>query len=121
LKSIRLFGFRVAAEIARLLSGVLPAFRQNAVFEEADMRLRRAILSSLLFIAIVACAQAEDGQRDRGATPAAQLQTRRPVLTGKERLGPKWTDEQRIDNCNVPIDRRGNKPRPSACANGPSS
>jgi hypothetical protein len=24
-------------------------------------------------------------------------------------------DEQRIDNCNVPIDKRGTKPRPSAC------
>ncbi len=23
-------------------------------------------------------------------------------LTGKERLGRKWMDEQRIDNCNVP-------------------
>jgi ribosomal protein L27 len=39
------------------------------------------------------------------------------VLTSKERLGPKWSDEQRIDNCNVPVDKRGIKPRPSACAN----
>ena len=38
------------------------------------------------------------------------------VLTGKERLGPKWTDEQRIDNCKVPIDKRGTKPRPSTCS-----
>jgi ribosomal protein L27 len=37
------------------------------------------------------------------------------VLTGKERLGPKWTDEQRIDNCKVPVEKRGTKPRPSAC------
>jgi hypothetical protein len=36
-------------------------------------------------------------------------------LTGKERLGRKWTDEQRIDNCNVPVDKRGNTPRPSTC------
>jgi hypothetical protein len=43
------------------------------------------------------------------------------VRTGKERLGPKWSDEQRIDNCNVPVDKRGIKPRPSACANTPSS
>jgi hypothetical protein len=42
-------------------------------------------------------------------------------LTGKERLGPKWTDEQRIDNCHVPIDKRGSKPRPDACPNSPSS
>jgi hypothetical protein len=29
-------------------------------------------------------------------------------------------DEQRIDNCNVPIDKRGSKPRPSGCMNAPS-
>jgi hypothetical protein len=37
------------------------------------------------------------------------------VLTGKERLGPKWTDEQRTDNCRVPLDKRGAKPRPDTC------
>ena len=42
------------------------------------------------------------------------------VLTGKERLGEKWRDEQRIDNCKVPVDKRGTKPRPDACAK-PSS
>jgi len=41
-------------------------------------------------------------------------------LTGKERLGEKWMDEQRIDNCNVPIDKRGIKPRPYRCTNGPT-
>jgi hypothetical protein len=82
------------------------------------MRLPRGIAGALLVIAFASCARAEDSRHDRGATLA---QTRRPVLTGKERLGPKWTDEQRIDNCNVPIDRRGNKPRPSACTNSPSS
>jgi hypothetical protein len=37
------------------------------------------------------------------------------VLTGKERLGRKWMDEQRIDNCKVPIDKRGAKPRSDSC------
>jgi hypothetical protein len=41
-------------------------------------------------------------------------------LTGKERLGRKWTDEQRIDNCNVPIDKRGAQPRPSDCVHAPT-
>jgi hypothetical protein len=41
------------------------------------------------------------------------------TLTGKERLGPKWMDEQRVDNCNVPVDKRGTKPRPSACPHIP--
>ncbi len=38
------------------------------------------------------------------------------LLTAKERLGEKWMDEQRIDNCKVPLDKRGSKPRPDACA-----
>src|SRR5215831_4779069 len=37
------------------------------------------------------------------------------VLTGKERLGRKWMDEQRIDNCKVPIEKRGTKPRLDTC------
>ena len=51
-------------------------------------------------------------KRDRPTAPK--------VLTGKERLGPKWTDEQRIDNCNVPVEKRGTKPRSSACAQATS-
>ncbi len=43
-----------------------------------------------------------------------------PSLTGKERLGRKWMDEQRIDNCNVPPDKRGTRPRPSRCAHVPT-
>jgi hypothetical protein len=40
--------------------------------------------------------------------------------TGKERLGGKWTDEQRLDNCKVPLDKRGSRPRPDTCAHVPS-
>ena len=38
-----------------------------------------------------------------------------PTRTGKERLGGKASDEQRVDNCKVPPDRRGATPRPDAC------
>lgn len=41
-----------------------------------------------------------------------------PTRTGKERLGAKWTDEQRLDNCGVPPERRGPKPRPVDCDAG---
>jgi hypothetical protein len=41
-------------------------------------------------------------------------------LTLKERLGAKWTDEQRIDNCKVPLDKRGSVPRPDACSSPPT-
>jgi hypothetical protein len=55
------------------------------------------------------------------AAPKAATSEDSPrVLTGKERLGRKWMDEQRIDNCNVPIDKRGTKPRPSGCPSGPT-
>jgi len=33
----------------------------------------------------------------------------------KERLGGKASDEQRVDNCKVPLDRRGATPRPDTC------
>jgi hypothetical protein len=36
-------------------------------------------------------------------------------LTGKERLGEKWKDEQRVDNCKVPSDKQGPKRRPDGC------
>jgi hypothetical protein len=41
-------------------------------------------------------------------------------LTGKERLGEKWQDEQRVDNCKVPLDKRGAAPRPDSCAPAPA-
>ena len=40
-------------------------------------------------------------------------------LTGKERLGRKWMDEQRIDNCKVPTDKHGAKLRSGACPHVP--
>jgi len=36
--------------------------------------------------------------------------------TGKERLSDKASDEQRIDDCKVPPERRGLKHRPVGCA-----
>jgi hypothetical protein len=76
----------------------------------------RGLLASLLTIGFAFSASAQDRQPGppgpRAASPAEVL----PSLTGKERLGRKWTDEQRIDNCNVPIDKRGTKSRPSTCA-----
>jgi len=44
-----------------------------------------------------------------------------PTRTGKERLGRKASDEQRVDNCKVPLDQRGPKPRPDECDNGAST
>ena len=51
--------------------------------------------------------------------PAAATDGEPKTLTGKERLGKKWQDEQRIDNCNVPPDKRGTKQRPDTCTPKP--
>ena len=77
---------------------------------------RQRLLIPLLLAGFMSSAWAED-RKLRGGSPAPS----QAGLTGKERLGPKWTDEQRIDNCHVPIDKRGTKPRPSACPGAPSS
>ena len=42
----------------------------------------------------------------------------RSPLTGKERLSKKWTDEQRTDDCKVPPEKRGTKPRPDCLPAG---
>jgi hypothetical protein len=57
-------------------------------------------------------ATAENGVAMRPFAPALKAES----LTGKERLGRKWSDEQRIDNCKVPPDKRGTKPRPILCS-----
>ena len=52
-----------------------------------------------------------------GARPEGEARQPRaePTRTGKERLGGKASDEQRVDNCKVPLDLRGPRPRPDDC------
>lgn len=73
---------------------------------------------------VIAVAPAAIAQPQPPAPPARQPATvaapRPKVLTGKERLGEKWQDEQRVDNCKVPPDKRGPKPRPDSCRGTPS-
>src|SRR3546814_15199700 len=38
-----------------------------------------------------------------------------PVKTGKERLSDKASDEQRVNDCKVPPERRGASHRPTEC------
>ena len=82
--------------------------------------LFRPSLVSLFAIWLALPASAQDRQLDLPTSNAASLPSNTPPsLTGKERLGKKWMDEQRIDNCKVPIDKRGTKPRPSTCPHVP--
>jgi hypothetical protein len=50
-----------------------------------------------------------------GQEPEAE-DARAPVRTAKERLGSKAADDQRVDNCKVPPELRGPKPRLDDCA-----
>ena len=79
--------------------------------------LCRALSTSLLTIGLTVSASAQDRQPDQVA-PTTAIRT--PPLTGKERLGRKWMDEQRIDNCKVPLDKRGTKARLNACPHAPT-
>jgi hypothetical protein len=58
-----------------------------------------------------------------GAIPPAdgEVSHVQPTRTAKERLGVKASDEQRVDNCKVPLDLRGPKPRPDECGDGAST
>jgi hypothetical protein len=74
-------------------------------------RLCKTLIASLLTVGLASSALAEE----RSPVPNAM-----GTLTGKERLGKKWMDEQRIDNCNVPPDKRGTRPRPATCTHVPT-
>jgi hypothetical protein len=70
---------------------------------------------------VVLCFALPAGAQNRAPIAApVSTQNAPATLTGKERLGRKWMDEQRIDNCNVPPDKRGSRPRPSGCPHIPT-
>jgi hypothetical protein len=88
-------------------------------------KLRQASLVRATVVVVVSavCAQAQSPTIQlRTADQAVEaIPSKEPgALTGKERLGRKWSDEQRLDNCNVPIDKRGNRPRSNECVHAPT-
>jgi hypothetical protein len=98
----------------------------RAAAELRDMGLSMGPLSGPLLVSLLticlalpASAQGRLPAGDR-PEPNAAPSNEPAVLTGKERLGKKWMDEQRIDNCKVPIDKQGKKPRPGTCRQIPT-
>jgi hypothetical protein len=66
----------------------------------------RPIVLAIVLV-VLACSPALSvGEEDRPATAA--------VRTGKERLGNKGSDEQRVDDCKVPLAQR-TRARPTDC------
>ena len=70
-------------------------------------RVRVVAWTLILLVALTA-----PGTTPRANGEASHVQ---PIRTAKERLGGKASDEQRVDNCKVPLDLRGPKPRPAEC------
>jgi hypothetical protein len=76
------------------------------------MRHRSCFLGALAGLLVIS---------GNGVAPAADTSLTKPqpaqttVKTGKERLGDKASDEQRVDDCKVPPQRRGRRIRPDAC------
>jgi hypothetical protein len=66
---------------------------------------------AMTFAARLALASTGESQEER----EVETTQAEPLRTGKERLGSKASDEQRVDNCKVPIELRGHKPRPDDC------
>jgi len=88
-----------------------------------------SVLSSMMFLTLGRIAAmmlitqlglAPAGEAPRQEGEARQLQAG-STRTGKERLGGKATDEQRVDNCKVPLDLRGSTPRPDDCGDAAST
>lgn len=82
----------------------------------------KALITSLFAVSLASEAPAQDRALEQAA-PNTAITTpgNTPMsLTGKERLGKKWMDEQRIDNCNVPLEKRGSRPRAADCPHVPA-
>jgi hypothetical protein len=83
----------------------------------------RILLGGLISVILICYAASGDAQDER--KPPTSITKQAPMTekpeTLKERLSDKATDEQRVDNCNVPVDRRGPKIRPAGCRHDDAS
>jgi hypothetical protein len=72
----------------------------------------RAVIASILLGCFIVAGSVQASQYEAGPSAAPTPPT--GSRTGKERLGEKATDEQRVDDCNVPPGRRS-RVRPVSC------
>jgi hypothetical protein len=82
------------------------------------MLLTLARIAAMALMMQVGLASASAGPRQESIEGQAKTE---PTRTGKERLGGKASDPQRVDNCKVPLDQRGSTPRPDNCGDGVST
>ena len=48
-------------------------------------------------------------------TAKKEIYSQKVIKTAKERLGKKDSDNQRVNNCKVSVEKRGTKPRSDKC------
>ena len=82
--------------------------------------MHRRLISFIFAVCLASAAFAQDGSLTKPHQTPRPLARQRIATDRKRALGKKWMDEQRIDNCNVPVGKRGSKPRSSACPHVPS-
>ena len=70
-------------------------------------------------VVLVTAAGAATSQTADAAAPVDTAASEPKTL--KERLGDKASDDQRVDNCKVPVAERGSKLRPDDCLHGRSA
>ena len=83
--------------------------------------LRAVARTLLLLVALTAATARADGEASHTEASQIQASQAQPTRTAKELLGGKASDEQRLDNCKVPLDLRGPKPRPDDCGDAAST
>jgi 2-hydroxychromene-2-carboxylate isomerase len=81
--------------------------------------IRVAVCGAFTLLSLPALAADAGTRPDVASAAAARAGTQQQTL--KERLGDKASDEQRVDNCKVPPERRGPKIRPDDCNHEPNS
>ncbi|AMV45078.1 hypothetical protein [Paraburkholderia caribensis] len=72
-----------------------------------------------VLVVLVTAAGAATAQAADAAAPVDTAASEPKTL--KERLGDKASDDQRVDNCKVPVAERGSKLRPDDCLHGRSA
>jgi len=82
---------------------------------EATMPCAKIIIHGLTGVVMMISAAGGYAEDAGKRTLGARRWTSEVVKTGKERLSDKASDDQRVDNCKVPLDRRGPKIRPEGC------
>ena len=96
-----------------------------AVIERINMcamyfaSIRLAVWGAFTLLSLPALAADAGTRADLPSAAAARAGAQQQTL--KERLGDKASDEQRVDNCKVPPERRGTKIRPDDCNHEPNS